>query len=79
MPLGQHHLEKIRKAAQSYKGIRAKACRCAQPSLTRRFRLFIKRFVEIVRTYAHAEDVPLYADLFARAIKNGSGPEQSPR
>ena len=37
------------------------------------------QFVEIVRTYAHAEDIPLYAELFARAVKNDSGPGQGSR
>lgn len=54
-------------------------CRCTQPSLTRWFRLAVKQFVEIVRTYAHAEDVPLYAELFARAVKNDSEPRQGSR
>ena len=39
----------------------------------------VEQFVEIVRTYAHAEDVPLYAELFTRAVKNGSEPGNSAR
>ncbi len=33
----------------------------------------------VIRTYALAEDVPLYAELFARAVKNDSGPRQGSR
>ena len=41
--------------------------------------LSVEQFVEIVRTYAHAEDVPLCAELFARDVKNDSGPRQGSR
>ena len=41
--------------------------------------LSVDQFVEIVRTYAHAEDVPLYVEMFARTVKNDSGPGQGSR
>ena len=41
--------------------------------------LSVEQFVKIVRTYALAEDVPLYAELFACAVKNDSGPGQGSR